>query len=198
MGGRHAAPYTYMSHAHPQTTRDDSPWPDAYSSYLSPWPDALVTSRGALATTAATAAAADKGNDAQPSDGSKTFSDGSVMFGSNLNTDCICCILDLVRLDDLASLARTNRRSYAFMSFHMRWHREDWSAWLIQFEWRYLLERRMDRANDEANDRQGANARGWTDDDITLWLNCGGEILDLCALWPGWADRSNGLKARGE
>ena len=173
-----------MSHAHPQTTRDDSPWPDAYSSYLSPWPDALVTSREARATTAATAASADNGNTAQQ----QTFSE---MFGSNLNTDCICCILDLVRLDDLAALARTSRGSYAFMSYHLRWHREDWSAWLIQFEWRYLLERRMDRANDEANDRQGAKARGWTDDDITLWLNWGGEILDLCALWPGWADRSS-------
>ena len=61
----------------------------------------------------------------------------------------------------------------------MRWHREDWSAWLIQFEWRYLLERRMDLANDEANDRLHAHARGWTDDDITLWLSWGGEILDL-------------------
>ena len=171
-----------MLHAHPQTTRDDSPWPDAYSSYLSPWPDALVTSRGALATTAATAAAADKGNDAQPSDGSKTFSDGSKMFGSNLNTDCICCILDLVRLDDLAALARTNRRSYAFMSFHMRWHREDWSAFVIQHEWRYMLERREYAREDAAAKAAAEPARleaRWTEEEVALWVSWGGVEEDL-------------------
>ena len=57
-------------------------------------------------------------------------SDGSEMFGSNLNHDCITCIFDLLPLDDLAALARTDRSSNAFLSFHMRWHREDWS----QFE----------------------------------------------------------------
>eukprot|EP00312_Isochrysidales_sp_CCMP1244_P017200 CAMPEP_0202743776 /NCGR_PEP_ID=MMETSP1388-20130828/6084_1 /ASSEMBLY_ACC=CAM_ASM_000864 /TAXON_ID=37098 /ORGANISM="Isochrysis sp, Strain CCMP1244" /LENGTH=91 /DNA_ID=CAMNT_0049410825 /DNA_START=111 /DNA_END=386 /DNA_ORIENTATION=+ len=84
------------------------------------------------------------------------------------------------------------------MSYHMRWHREDWSAWLIQFEWRYLLERRMDRANDEANDRLHAHARGWTDDDITLWLNWGGEILDLvCAPSPEARPRIASIAALG-
>ena len=85
----------------------------------------------------------------------------------NLNRDCIICILELLRFVDLAALARTNRRNNSFLS------REEWSAWLIQHEWRYMLERRMDCANDEAIDRLRANARGeWTDARITLWQNC--------------------------
>ena len=57
-------------------------------------------------------------------------STGSEMFGSTLNHDCISCIFELLPLDDLAAVARTNRSSNAFLSFHMRWHRDDWS----QFE----------------------------------------------------------------
>jgi len=77
-------------------------------------------------------------------------SDGSEMFGSNLNHDCITCIFDLLPLDDLAALARTDRSSNAFLSFHMRWHREDWSAFVIQHEWRYMLERREYAREDAA------------------------------------------------